>query len=102
MKTLEQVRSHLEAGEFNFSQHGFIRAVERNISEREIIEAGADAIIVEEYPEDKYGPSWLLLGFANSGRPLHVQVSVADLPEIRIVTLYEPEESEWENYERRR
>ena len=102
MKTPAQVRSQLVAGEFDFSHHAFRRAIERDISEREIMEAGGGAIIVEEYPEDKYGPTWLVLGFTGSGRPLHIQVSVADSPKIRIVTLYEPSEDEWEDYRRRR
>ena len=53
MKTLEQVRRQLMEGELDFSHHAFRRAVERDISEREIREAGAGAVIVEEYPEDK-------------------------------------------------
>jgi hypothetical protein len=76
--------------------------VERNISEQEIREAGAGAIVVEEYPEDKYGPTWLVLGFTRPGRPLHIQVSIADSPQIRIVTLYEPSRDEWQGYARRR
>ena len=48
MKTLEQVRRQLMEGEFDFSHHAFRRAVERDISEREIREAGAGAVIVEE------------------------------------------------------
>ena len=60
---------------------------QRDISEREIREAGAGAVIVEEYPEDKYGPTWLILGFTETGRPLHVQASVSESPKVRIVTL---------------
>lgn len=102
MKTLEQVRLELREGEFDYSQHAFRRAVERNISELEIRESGANAIIVEEYPDDKYGPTLLVLRFTSEQRPLHIQVSVADVPLIRIVTLYEPESGEWEDYVRRR
>lgn len=102
MKTLNQVRWQLREGEFDFSQHAFRRAVERNISEQEIRDAGASAVIVEEYPEDKYGPTWLVLGFTEVGRALHIQVSVAETPLLRIVTLYEPDSNEWENYARRR
>ena len=101
MKTLEQVRWQLGEGEFDFSQHAFRRTVERNISEQEIREAGAEAIIVEEYPEDKYGPTCLLLGFTRAGWPLHIQLSLAEVPLIRIVTLYEPDRNEWEDYARR-
>lgn len=59
------------AGQFEFSRHAFRRAVERNISEQEIREAGALAEVIEDYPEDKYSPSALLLGFSARGRPLH-------------------------------
>ena len=76
--------------------------MERNVSEQEIRAAGADAIIVEEYLEDKYGPSSVVLGFTALGRPLHIQVSVASSLRVRIVTLYEPTEDEWEDYARRR
>ena len=63
---------------------------------------GANAIIVEEYPEDKYGPTWLVLGFTEAGRALHIQVSVAETPILRIVSLNEPDTDEWEDYARRR
>ena len=102
MKALEGVRSQLFAGQFDFSQHAFRRAVERNISEWEIREAGTEAVIVEEYPDDKYGPTWLVLGFTGLGRPFHIQISVADSSQIRIVTLYEPNTDEWEDFVRRR
>ena len=75
--------------------------MERNVSELEIREAGAEAVVVEEYPDDKYGPTWLILGFTESGRPLHIQVSIVDSPETKIVTLYEPNSNEWEDFTRR-
>ena len=60
------------------------------------------ASVIEEYPHDKYSPSCLLLGFARTGRPLHIQVSLADTSLVRIVTLYEPSAAEWIDYSRRR
>ncbi len=68
MKTLRDVRRQLATGKFEFSRHAFRRVVERNISEQEIREAGADAELIEDYPEDKYSPSALLLGFTAAGR----------------------------------
>ncbi len=67
------VRRQLATGKFEFSRHAFRRVVERNI--KEIREAGTDAEPIEDYPEDKYSPSALLLGFTAGGRPLHFQVS---------------------------
>ncbi|MBI1930078.1 DUF4258 domain-containing protein [Candidatus Poribacteria bacterium] len=102
MKTLETLRRQLSVGEFEFSRHAFKRAVERNISETEIKQAGASANIIEDYPDDKYSPSCLLLGFTRDGRPLHLQVSYANSDLVKIITLYEPDEREWINFSRRR
>ena len=102
MKTIDQVRSNLTVGSFDFSRHALNRAVERNISEREIKEAGAQATIIEHYPDDKYSSSCLLLGRTLAGRPLHIQVSLAETRLLRIVTLYEPDPKEWADFSRRR
>jgi hypothetical protein len=102
MKTLTEIRRQLASGEFEFSRHAFRRAVERNISEVEIRQAGAKATLIEDYPDDKYSPSCLLLGFTRAERPLHLQVSYADSELVKIITLYEPDENEWYNYRHRR
>lgn len=102
MKTIEQIRKQLFSGQFEFSRHAFKRAVERNISDVEIQQAGVKAKIIEDYPDDKYSPSCLLLGFTEAQRPLHLQVSFADSDLVKIITLYEPDATEWYNYEQRR
>jgi hypothetical protein len=102
VKTLAQIRRQLAAGQFDFSRHAFKRAIERNVSDEEVRTAGAQAEIIEEYPEDKYSPSVLMLGFTSAGRPLHIQVSSADSDAARIITLYEPDPSEWAEYRKRR
>lgn len=102
MKSLDDIRRQLSAGEFEFSRHAFKRAVERNISNVEIQQAGAQARIIEDYPEDKYAPSILLLGFTTAGRPLHIQVSHVDSDLLKIITIYEPDPAEWYDYSRRR
>jgi len=102
MKTLDKVRNQLSAGEFEFSRHALKRVVERNISEQEIRQAGVQANIIEDYPDDKYSPSCLLLGFTQTGRPLHLQVSLAETELVKIITTYEPTPSEWSNYSQRR
>jgi len=102
MKTIYEIQRQLFAGEFEFSRHAFKRSVERNISETEIKEAGKYAEVIENYPDDKYFPSCLLLGFTQTGRPLHIQVSLADTDFVKIITLYEPDEIQWINYSERR
>ena len=102
MKSLEDIRRQLSLGEFEFSRHAFKRVVERDISELEIRQAGQGAKIIEDYPDDKYAPSCLLLGFSETGRPLHLQVSYADSDLLKIITIYEPDPTEWYDYSKRR
>ncbi len=103
MKTLAKIQEQLNVGEYEFSEHGFKRAVERNISEIEIKDAGSSAKIIEEYPDDKYSSSCLLLGFTKAERPLHIQVSYADTDFVKIITIYEPDRKEWsDNFSKRR
>jgi hypothetical protein len=59
-------------------------------------------MLVEDYPDDKYAPSCLLLGFTQTERPLHLQVSYTDSASAKIITSYEPDESKWYNYRHRR
>jgi len=54
--------------------------------------------VIEDYPEDKYGPSCLILGFTNAGRPLHIQCSYPTRPLIKIITLYQPDPNLWIDY----
>ena len=102
MKTLDEVRKQLSVGEFEFSRHAFKRVVERNLADLEIREAGAQAIVIEDYPDDKYSHSCLLLGFTQIRRPLHIQVSLAETDLVKIITIYEPDANEWVNYSTRR
>ena len=72
MKTLEEIQIQLFSGKFEFSRHALKRVVEHNISELEIKEVGRNAKIIEEYRDDKYTSSCLLLGFTNVERPIHI------------------------------
>ncbi|MEJ5197592.1 MAG: DUF4258 domain-containing protein [Anaerolineae bacterium] len=56
MKTIAEICAQLAAGEFEFSRHAFRRAIERNISEAEIRQAGRNARMIEDYADDKYTP----------------------------------------------
>ena len=102
MKSSAEIKTQLQAGKFEFTRHAFKRAIERNISEQEIREASSTLEVIEDYPEDKYTPSCLLLGFTLNNRVLHIQVSKMDSDTTRIITLYEPEANQWIDYKRRK
>ena len=69
---------------------------------RSIREAGGAAELIENYPNDKYSPSALLLGFTAGGRALHVQVTLGENEVSKIVTIYEPDPDEWIDHRKRR
>lgn len=102
MKTIEQICRQLISGQFEFTRHAFKRTIERNISELELREIGNNVKIIEEYQDDKYSPSCLLLGFTQNKRPLHLQVTIADYELLKIITIYEPDKAQWIDFEKRR
>jgi len=86
--------------EYSWRQHAIERSIERKIAEEDIAEVILNGEIIEEYPEDKYGPSCLIFGRTRQGRPIHVQCSLP--PEVWIITLYEPDPNEWLDFSKRR
>lgn len=102
VKSLNDVRWQLSSGEFDLTLHVVRRIAQREISELEIRQAGSDAAIIEEYPDDKYSPSCLLLGHTQNGRPLHIQVSLSETNLVKVITVYEPDPGYWINYTTRR
>ncbi len=102
MLSLDEIRQRLANGQYRLSDHALTRLVERNIAAETIRQAGAQAELIEDYPADKYSPSCLLLGFASDGTPLHLHVSRAENPEVKIITLYIPDPSIWTDYRTRK
>ncbi len=94
MKTLEDIQKQLQSGYFELTRHALKRQVERNISRNDIRETGGNAIIIEDYPDDKYSPSCLLLGFTKTEKALHIQVGRVESDITKIITLYEPNKNE--------
>ena len=66
---LERIRAKVQEGEFEFSRHATRQGALRNISVREVLHAFASPELLENYPQDYYSPSCLLLGFTQTGRP---------------------------------
>ena len=99
---IEQIRAKIQAGQFEFSKHAVDRSILRVVSVQEMHEAVTNGEIIEDYPDDKYGPSCLILGFTQAGRPLHIQCSYPSRPLVKIITLYEPNPAQWIDFRVRR
>ncbi|MBK9126072.1 MAG: DUF4258 domain-containing protein [Chloroflexi bacterium] len=90
----EEIRKHYRDRNFILSAHAHEKSAQRRILSDEIDEAIQAGEVIEDYPNDKYGPSCLLLGLTKAGRPLHIQVSYP--PHRKVITVYEPSSDRWE------
>ncbi len=96
MALLDEIRDRIKRRQYEFSKHAVDQAIVRDVSVAELEEAiSKRSEMIEDYPGDKYGPSCLILGFTNTGRPLHVQCSYPARPLVKIVTVYEPDPEFW-------
>mgnify|MGYP006286026975 CR=1 FL=1 len=103
MSVLADIRSKIRQRAYEFSRHALDQSIIRDISLVEVEQAIlARSELIDDYPEDKYGPSCLILGFTDGGRPLHVQCSYPDRPLVKIITLYEPDPNLWIEFRTRR
>jgi len=96
MALLNNIRDKIARRQYEFSKHAVDQTIVRNISVSELEQAiSSQSEVIEDYPEDKYGPSCLILGFTSAGRPLHIQCSHPAQPLIKIITVYEPDPELW-------
>ncbi len=92
---IQDIREKIAQNIFEFSQHAVDQCLIRNIQVQEIREAIRVGEIIEDYPDDKYGPSVLVLGYTRKQRPLHIQCSYPSRPLIKVITVYEPHPNRW-------
>jgi len=102
MALLDEIQRKIDADAFEFSRHAVDQTIIRRISVHEVREVFANGEVIEDYPEDKYGPSCLIFGKTAAGRPLHIQCSYPSRPLIKVITIYEPDPERWFDFKIRR
>lgn len=96
--TMRFIHSHVRAKRYRLTRHATVVRLERGIAIAGMEQALIDGEIIERYPHDRPYPSCLVLGWLPSGDPLHIVCSRGNIePALRIVTLYEPEDTLWES-----
>ncbi len=96
---IKKIWGKIEQRQYEFSKHAVDQSIARNISVQEFEQALLhQSEIIEDYPNDKYGPSCLVLAFTPEGRVLHVVCTHPDGGFLmKVITLYEPDPECWEN-----
>jgi hypothetical protein len=102
MDGLTKIRNKIALGLYELSKHAVDQSIIRNITTDELEQALiSSSELIEDYPDDKYGPSCLILGCTVDGRALHIQCSYAERSLVKIVTMYEPDPQMWEGLKSR-
>ena len=70
--SIEGIRRKFAEEQFEFSKHAVDQSIIRRILVQEVREAMSNGRIIEDYPDDKYGPSCLILGFTQAQQPPHI------------------------------
>jgi len=99
---IDAIRRKFQRQEYEYSLHAVDQSILKRIARREVEEAVANGQIIEDYPTDKYGPSCLIFGMTTAARPLHVQCTYPTRPKVKIITVYEPDPTEWIDFKTRR
>jgi len=98
MTDIKDIKERVRQGKYRISFTHAEKLRQREIEIRELEEALSIGKIVEDYPDDPRGPSCLILGYTQKGRPLHIVCGIMGV-ELLIITAYEPSpeerESDW-------
>ena len=91
------IRRCVDDRKIYWTYHVNMRLAGRHLTREEVLGAAATYEMIEAYPEDKYLPSYLVRATAAQG-PFHVLFG-ADVAgdNVRIVTAYRPDPTEWDS-----
>lgn len=96
-ETLTRVRVLVAEGKVRVSDHGYDELADDDILVIDVLDGVQSAVLVEDYPEFRKGPSALVLQRDAVGRPLHVLWGIPKgLAEPAVViTAYRPDLGRW-------
>ena len=96
MTEIDKIVTKIKGREYELSKHAVDQSIIIDIGASEIEQAIlGNSLIIEDYQNDKYGPSCLILGYTKNERPLHIQCSYSSRPLVKIITLYQPSPELW-------
>jgi hypothetical protein len=96
-ETFARIKSLIESGNYSFSDHAYEELAKDDILPHELTSGIVSAILVEDYPDAKRGPTALMFCRGEDGRALHAVWGIPKLnPNIVVlVTAYRPNNKDW-------
>lgn len=94
------IQSKVRDGDYYFSRHGDQERQNDNLTVSEVEEALMTGRILEQYEDTGRGESCLVVGFTDSGKPLHIVCGELE-DHVVVITVYIPAPPKFKNpYER--
>jgi hypothetical protein len=93
-QVIERIRAQAESESIRLTLHAHQEMVEEDYTLDDLFHALRACTLLEDYPEDRRGPSCLVLDYTETRRPVHV-VCTTEQRMLIIITVYEPKPPGW-------
>lgn len=93
---IDIIRELCRNKKLRWTNHIFVRLVQRGISMDDVTEVLLNGEIIEDYPDDYPYPSCLVFGIVSAKTPLHV-VCGSNGEELWLITAYIPNTDIWKD-----
>lgn len=99
-----RVKKLVKSKQYRLSSHAEKEREADHITKNELEEGLlSDSFeIIEDYPDDKRGPSFLALGFTQEVLPIHYVLTLAVNDILFVITMYRPDPEQWVDYKVRK
>ncbi len=100
----EYLRTLIREEKYRLTHHAEKERESDKITIKEIEQAflSQRCEIIEKYPNDPRGESYLILGFTKEQKPIHVVCGIQEENFLIIITVYRPDPKLWTDYRRRK
>jgi len=90
-----RIREQVVKRQISFTLHAQQEMTNDKVKVAELLGMLQECTMIEDYPDYRRGPCCLVGGLTSAGRYLHAVCSTT-LPELVIITVYEPKRPKWE------
>ena len=94
--SIDIIKEKINSGKVRWTNHAISRLFQRNIMQKDVLNALLNGEIIEEYKDDYPYPSCLVFGITIDNKVIHVVCGINEI-EAWILTAYYPDNIKWED-----
>lgn len=96
---LEKIRQQVKQGKLYYTRHTIQQMLKRSITAEQVESGILNGEVIEEYPDDKYGPSCLV---STQLKSKWIHIVISKRTPIWVITAYYPDPKEWIDFKKRK